>query len=292
MSNGIGEKIKDIRCAKMMTQQELAGEFITRNMLSRIENGFALPSIPTLIYIAERLGVPPGYLLADESEEFHYRKKAGMPDIMRAYAAGDWGICRDLCENLGGRDDEIRYIESLCIYNEAKERFDAGELRRSAQLFDLFKRAAAEVIYPVNNLIGESDSYILCIATISTSLVADIETASTPSVLSLSDPFCRYFAQLVYSESNGLTPYVSDGTTNDFLLYGEHLNAKSKMKLGRFSEAYHILKKILTSDFSIPAPMLYFIFTDLEVCCRELSDYRGAYEYSADRTGMLEKFLG
>jgi hypothetical protein len=38
--------------------------------------------------------------------------------------------------------------------------------------------------------------------------------------------------------------------------------------------------------------MLYFIFSDLEVCCRELSDYRGAYEYSGDKTGMLEKFLG
>jgi hypothetical protein len=64
------------------------------------------------------------------------------------------------------------------------------------------------------------------------------------------------------------------------------------MKLGRYSEAYHILKKLLSSGHDIPAPMLYFIFSDLEVCCRELSDYRGAYEYSADRTGMLEKFLG
>jgi transcriptional regulator with XRE-family HTH domain len=53
----------------MMTQQELAGEYITRNMLSRIENGFALPSIPTLLYLAEKLGVPAGYLLADETEE-------------------------------------------------------------------------------------------------------------------------------------------------------------------------------------------------------------------------------
>ncbi len=37
----IGEKIKKIRTAKLMTQSELAGSEITRNMLSRIENGFA-----------------------------------------------------------------------------------------------------------------------------------------------------------------------------------------------------------------------------------------------------------
>lgn len=289
----IGEKIKDIRCAKMMTQQELAGEFITRNMLSRIENGFALPSIPTLIYIAERLGVPAGYLLADESEEFHYRKKAGMPDIKSAYSAGDWEICRDLCDNLEGSDDEIKYVSALCLYNEAKDRFNAGELRVAAELFDSFKRESEEVIYPIANLIGESDTYLLCIASISTSLVADIETSNAPSARSLSDAFCRYFLRLSDINDGENAPWefvLSDD--EDSAIYEDHLNAKIKMKLGRFSEAYHILKKLLSSDYNIPAPVLYFVFTDLEVCCRELSDYRGAYEYSADRTGMFEKFLG
>ena len=65
-------------------------------------------TIRNTILLAEKLGVPAGYLLADETEEFHYRKKAGMPDIMSAYNAGDWSICRDLCENLGGEDAEIR----------------------------------------------------------------------------------------------------------------------------------------------------------------------------------------
>ena len=289
----IGDKIKNIRCAKMMTQQELAGEFITRNMLSRIENGFALPSIPTLVYLAEKLGVPAGYLLADENEEFQYRKNAGMPDIMSAYTAGDWSICRDLCDNLGGSDGEIQYIICLCLYNEAKEKFAEGDLRLAAALFDHFKKEAANAIYPIDNLIGASDSYLLCIATISTSLVADIETVSAPPLHSLAEPFCRYFARLIYAQNYEQVLYSFDSEADEgSTLYDEHLNSKSKMKLGRFSEAYQILKKILTSDYDIPAPMLYFIFSDLEVCCRELSDYRGAYEYSAARTGMLEKFLG
>ena len=37
----IGEKIKRLRSAKLMTQAELAGDHITRNMLSCIENGVA-----------------------------------------------------------------------------------------------------------------------------------------------------------------------------------------------------------------------------------------------------------
>ena len=103
----IGDKIKNIRCAKMMTQQELAGEFITRNMLSRIENGFALPSIPTLVYLAEKLGVPAGYLLADESEEFQYRKNAG---ILR-----EIGRSAGICVIISATAMERSNISFVCV---------------------------------------------------------------------------------------------------------------------------------------------------------------------------------
>ena len=46
----IGEKIKRLRTAKLMTQSELVGREITRNMLSRIENGAAQPSMATVKY--------------------------------------------------------------------------------------------------------------------------------------------------------------------------------------------------------------------------------------------------
>ena len=64
----IGKKIKELRTKKLMTQSELAGDVITRNMLSCIENGSATPSLATLRHIAAKLGVSMGYLLADESE--------------------------------------------------------------------------------------------------------------------------------------------------------------------------------------------------------------------------------
>ena len=73
----LGLKIAYYRKLQGMTQEELAGEHITRNMLSRIENGFALPSLPSLLYISDRLSVPPGYLLAAENEEFHYSQRLG-----------------------------------------------------------------------------------------------------------------------------------------------------------------------------------------------------------------------
>jgi transcriptional regulator with XRE-family HTH domain len=61
----IGDKIKEIRLSRKLTQQEVVGDFITRNMLSKIENNSATPSVRTLEYLAKKLGVPPGSLLGE-----------------------------------------------------------------------------------------------------------------------------------------------------------------------------------------------------------------------------------
>ena len=45
----IGEKIRQLRISKLMTQADLAGDQITRNMLSRVENGAALTIADALI---------------------------------------------------------------------------------------------------------------------------------------------------------------------------------------------------------------------------------------------------
>lgn len=65
----IGHRIKEARLAKKMTQAEVVGDFITRNMLSQIESGSALPSMKTLAYLASVLGMPLSVLMADESGE-------------------------------------------------------------------------------------------------------------------------------------------------------------------------------------------------------------------------------
>lgn len=54
----LGRKIKEARIRRKMTQSEVVGDFITRNMLSQIENGSAMPSIKTLEYLSRVLDVP------------------------------------------------------------------------------------------------------------------------------------------------------------------------------------------------------------------------------------------
>ncbi len=61
----LGQKIKEARQERGMTQKQLVGDQITRNMLSKIENDSATPSVRTLEYLASRLGLPAGDLLGE-----------------------------------------------------------------------------------------------------------------------------------------------------------------------------------------------------------------------------------
>lgn len=76
----IGHRIKEARLAKKMTQSEVVGDFITRNMLSQIESGSALPSMKTLAYLASVLGMPLSVLMADEPEAGLSTHACNLPD--------------------------------------------------------------------------------------------------------------------------------------------------------------------------------------------------------------------
>ena len=68
----IGTKIKEIRKQRGITQAQLCGDIITRNMLSQIESGKASPSIATLSQIAKQLNVPIEYLVSEDNDIFTF----------------------------------------------------------------------------------------------------------------------------------------------------------------------------------------------------------------------------
>ena len=52
----LGQRLKQARLQAGLSQRQLCGEEVTRNMLSQIENGTARPSMARLAYFAARLG--------------------------------------------------------------------------------------------------------------------------------------------------------------------------------------------------------------------------------------------
>jgi transcriptional regulator with XRE-family HTH domain len=65
----LGQKIRQARLAAGLSQRQLCGEEITRNMLSLIEHGTARPSMKTLTLLAQRLGKPMSYFLDENAQE-------------------------------------------------------------------------------------------------------------------------------------------------------------------------------------------------------------------------------
>ena len=77
----LGRKIREARISKSLTQSEVVGDFITRNMLSQIESGTATPSMKTLEYLSVALSVPMAQLVpstehADVTEGLILAKQA------------------------------------------------------------------------------------------------------------------------------------------------------------------------------------------------------------------------
>ena len=87
LASGLGKKLKEARLAKKMTQAEVVGNFITRNMLSQIESGAAMPSVKTLSYLAGVLDIPLSELMKrwTASKSFRKQKNVCMPLIIPVF---------------------------------------------------------------------------------------------------------------------------------------------------------------------------------------------------------------
>ena len=80
----LGKRIRERRKELGLTQNAVSGDFITRNMLSSIENGSAKPSIDTLIYIADKLNMPAEYFMCRDSNTAALYKRIESVDEIRS----------------------------------------------------------------------------------------------------------------------------------------------------------------------------------------------------------------
>ena len=290
----IGAKIKKLRTAKMMTQAELAGHQITRNMLSQIENGAALPSLSTIAYIAERLNVPAGFLLAEGDDEFIYRKMNAMGNIKRAYRAGDFRICRDICLSaVDEADDEIHLILAECAFAIAREEFQNGHLHAACRYFDEAIDYADKTMYYAEHIRIIAFGYFTYMHNISLTLYSEHLDLNDRVLLwesmSCNDEFCRYVGA-IQAEDQFAGEYIRQYPKKENVL-ARHVEALVSMHANDYEEAIHRLQALLNGDISIPEPVIYSIFENLEICCRENGDYKGAYEYANNKVGMLDRLL-
>ena len=98
----LGKKIKQARLEAGLTQRQVCGDVITRNMLSLIENGLSRPSMDTLKFLAGQLGKNVSYFLEETSVEtpnpgvmaqarqaYIHRNYAALLQVLEQYKAPD-----------------------------------------------------------------------------------------------------------------------------------------------------------------------------------------------------------
>ena len=118
----LGKRLKEVRLALGLSQRELCGDEITRNMLSQIENGSARPSMDTLKYLAARLGKPVSYFL--EEETVTSPNQAVMAAAREAKRAEDWRGVLAALDDYRGRDP---------LFDEEKGLLKFGALMDAAE---------------------------------------------------------------------------------------------------------------------------------------------------------------
>ena len=290
----IGEKIKKLRTAKLMTQTDLVGTEITRNMLSQIENGSANPSLETVCSIAARLNVSPGFLLADSEDELIYVKHNEMSGIKKSFMTEDYRICRDMCLNSDGiDDDEMRMLLCECSLAIGIEEFSNGHLRECCEFLDEAIDGCSKTIYRTDYVVAAAGIYFRYLQRISATLSSDIIDENKVNIYpAMTDEFCRYVLMLERFDGGDIpTEEEIQKIGKQDSPYVMHLIAMRCMGEGDYARAYSCLHSVLLGDVAVPQPVLYSLFCDLEICCKETENFKGAYEYSIDKIELLQKLL-
>lgn len=297
----IGKKIKKLRTEKLMTQSELTGGEITRNMLSRIENGAALPSLGTVVYLAGKLGVPAGYLLSEGEEEFIYHKSSVMKNIRRAYTDKNFELCRDIClSEFDEFDDELELILTDCCLGVAEECVKHGQLRRACEFLDEAVNHSRNTMFDTTTQINAVVIIFCLLKSISPALDSDEidtdkqEDSYHPSVFG--NIFCKYITVLQNIQKYPLFESDIEDIEEESLsandrLFVLHAKAKWLIEEEEYTKALSVLKEVIDSETVPERLLLYLACADMEICCRETGDYKGAYEYSINKIEILEHML-
>lgn len=256
----LGEKIKQARLQAGLSQRQLCGEEITRNMLSQIENGTAQPSMKTLQFLASRLGKPVSFFLEDTvmvSPNVEIIVSA-----RRLYDGGDFAGAALVLETYKAPDPifdrEKEMIRTLCHLNMAQTAIEEG--REGYALSLLEKAENAQNLYCAPEL--ERRRLLLLGRLrgqqVSSSLPSLDEELLLRAEEALASRNPRRASQLLEAAEDHFSPRFCFLRGQAFLEEKDYASA---------AECLHGAEKAYPQVFSL-----------LEICYRELGDYKRAYE--------------
>lgn len=250
----IGKRLRQARLEAGLSQRQLCGDAITRNMLSLIENGSARPSMDTLAYLAEQLGKPISFFL--EETPALSANAACMENARAAYAKGEFAdaetFLQKYCGPDGAMDNEFGLLKTLVLLSLAEAALDrpiyAKELLKEAGV------AMGRTCYATREL---EQRRLLLLSEVSQ---APVELPEDDRPL-----LCR--AQNALKEGNGARCVALLEACEDHQSPRWHyLRAEAAFALEDYAQAAEHYPQDC--------------YAKLEACYRNLGDYKMAYEYA------------
>ena len=276
----LGQKIKEQRKALKMTQSALAGEDITRNMLSAIEHDTALPSLSTLKALAQRLNVSASYLLSDEDDLFFYQKNKYLSVIQDLYQKEKYRDCLDKAAVFFGdrNDSETAFLRADASCKEAEIELHSGSMKKAATLAQNTLDFAKQTVYDTAHLKASAMLYL-----------AIARNPQSPR-LELNDTLYVTCADVACE--NDLYHYLTDHLHYTYRnnAMQTHMKARQLMQNGRFDEAYRQMSKLEERKENESSFVLFRVYGDMEICARNRRDFENAYRLSTKRMSLLSAF--
>lgn len=288
----IGEKLRELRLSQKITQSELCGEVITRNMLSRIENGAALPSLPTLQYLSAKLGVSAGYFLDDSEEILPYRKIHLIPKIKSLYRMGDFGTCLALCNQLDS-DDEAGLITAECLLNLGIRLFREEKLHSAEGFFERTVIACRSCLYDLSHIEKKASEHLSAIRRAKAEKLPDFPPSeSSPYAEEVEYYLYVYMLYITKTARYDLAASIYDTIKFSNTLYKKHINARLSMLARNNSRASSLLFELVESFSSTYCDPLFRmnVLTDMESVSNSIGDYENAYKCLVMKNTLLSAF--
>ncbi len=284
----LGEKIKELRQEKGITQKDLAGGRITRNMLSLIENGHTSPSVSTLLYIAEKLEVPAGYFLTSNTadDELFY-KMTVIDKLKNAFKAGEYEEVITISHEIPGSaaDDEVELILAKSYMKTALGKVQEFMFTSAARDFDKASVHSAKSVYCSDMLKKSTLYYGELMRTAASEQITDLLCRPVYICEYVTPDVVEYFTALRALKSGKETgsSRITQGSPQAM-----HINSVVHMNGGNYAEAQKRLRE-LSLDSSLPFYMQYRVLCDLEFSANATGDLRLAYSSSRRRLELLDK---
>ena len=256
----LSQKLKQARLDAGLSQKALCGDRITRNMLSQIENGSARPSMDTLRYLAGQLRKPLSYFLEDDAIT------SPNQELMEKARNADPSEVLHLLGQYQSPDptfDRERWLLEALVCLELAE--DALKQDKPAYARNLLERAAvAGSRTPYYTVDNERRRLLLLYAAGKTGLETQLPDLTPELLLRAEDAFNRQN----FDRCAALLDAAITQTPRWHFLKAQIGFAHQQYADARahYEAAWDYAPKICCSR--------------LEDCCRETSDFAGAYFYA------------